>query len=500
MTNDRLVNATIQRWKLEPWTFVREAFKVQPDVWQDEGLHEIVHVNRLGFKACKGPGKTALLAWIILWFLMTREQCRIGATSITEANIRSNLWPELAYWMKKSQVVSAALAWTKTAVVNRADPSSWYCHLRTWPKHGDQQQQADALAGLHAPHVMFVLDEAGGIPQSVMVAAEAVLANVGSEAKLLIAGNPTHTTGPLYRACTMDASLWRIITITGDPDSPRRSPRISLQWARDMIKQYGRENPWVKVNVLGEFPPISINALLGVEEVNRAMSLKLDPLEYAWAQKRLGVDVARFGDDRTVIFARQGRMGWKPVIMRNADTAQIAARVALNHERWGADGQPVERIYIDDTGHWGHGVLDQLLTGGFPATPVIYHAPAVLPQYKNVRSHNWLKMADGVRNGARLPILPEMIPELTEITYTFLGGQFLLEPKEMVKDRLGWSPDIADAYAQTYHEPDMPAMGVGFPLVPGGKVVTRRDPMSAALLEHRAAGTPHLEDHAPFPQ
>ena len=501
MTDERLIQATLHRWRDQPWSMVREAFKAEPDAWQLEGLELVAkpETERLAFKACKGPGKTACLAWIILWFLMTRPHCRIGCTSITEANIRANLWPELYTWLSKSQFCMETLAWTKTAVVNKRHPQSWWAQLRTWPKHGDQQQQADALAGLHATHVMGVVDEAGGVPQSVLVALEAILANAEhGEAKLLISGNPTHTTGPLYRACTVDRTLWQVVTITGDPDSPMRSPRISVKWAREMIAQYGRENPWVLVNVFGEFPPVSINALLGVEEVQRAMQRKLDPVQYTWFQKRLGVDVARFGDDRTVIWPRQGPMNWQPVIMRNADTTQIAGRVAHNCERWTAlDDVPVERIFIDDTGHWGHGVFDQLNTGGWPAVPIQYSAPAVLPQYKNRRSHNWLKMAEGVRHGGRLPNLPEMVPELTEITYTFLGGQFVLEPKELVKERLGFSPDLADALSNTYDEPDQPALGVAFPMAGGGKVLRDRNPFTARDLEHnqpeRVRVTPFAE-------
>ena len=99
-----------------------------------------------------------------------------------------------------------------------------------------------------------------------MTTAEAVLAT-GIECKVVQAGNPTHLSGPLYRACTTDRHLWHVITITGDPDNPKRSPRISLEWATQQIASWSRESPWVMVNVLGEFPPASIDALLGIEDV-----------------------------------------------------------------------------------------------------------------------------------------------------------------------------------------------------------------------------------------
>jgi phage terminase large subunit len=452
---DRAARETLLRWKRDPVSMVREAFHAEPDAWQADALHLFAQpsTTRLAFKACKGPGKTALLAWLILNFLATRPHCRIGATSITEANLSANLWPELAKWMMRSEFFRAAFVWTKTQVFNKESPGDWFCQARSWPKSGNPEEQSNALAGLHADHVMFVLDESGGIPQAVMVTAEAVLATAGSEAKVVQAGNPTHTTGPLYRACTTDRHLWELVTITGDPANPKRSPRISLAWAQQQIDSYGRENPWVMVNVLGEFPPSSINALLGVEEVNAAMARHLRIDEYDWCQKRLGVDVARFGDDRTVIFPRQGLASFRPVIMRGARTTDIAARVMHGAAQWGAD-----LVIVDDTGHWGHGVIDNLYAaGGIEVIGIQYHGKALDPRYMNRRAEMWIKGAEAIRGGAALPPILEMVAELTEPTYTFVNGVFQLESKDQIKLRLGRSPDLADAYMQTYALPDMPA-------------------------------------------
>ncbi len=458
VTEKDFLTDRVKRWAVKPWVFVREAFGVTPDPWQDHALHLIAKpsTRRLALKACKGPGKTALLAWIILWFLATRYQAKVGCTSITEGNIDSNLWPELAKWLGRSQFLSRAFVWTRTTVARRSAPENWFAVKRTWPKSGDAQQQADALAGLHADHILFVLDESGGIPQAVMVTAEAVLSTEGSEAKVIQAGNPTHTTGPLHRACTIDRALWEIIRITGDPDDPQRSSRISLQWAREQIASYGRDNPWVMVNVLGEFPPSSINALLGVEEVERAMRRHYRPTDYNFAQKRLGVDVARFGDDRSVIFPRQGLVAFRPIVMRQQRTTTIAARVAKGYRDWHMNPDN-GLILIDDSGHWGHGAVDALVTAGFPVMPVIQESPATNKRYKNLRAQEWLGMADWVKKGGALPYLPEMVPELTEPTYTFLGGQFVLEPKDQIKARLGYSPDLADGLSQTFAIEDLPA-------------------------------------------
>jgi hypothetical protein len=120
----------------------------------------------------------------------------------------------------------------------------------------------------------------------------------------------------LYEASTKLAAQWYPISITGDPDDPMRSPRVDIEWARQQIKEYGRDNPWVMSFILGKFPPQSVNSLLGPDEVDLAMRRRLRPEAYSWSQKRLGVDCARFGDDRTCIYPRQGLFVGHPIELR----------------------------------------------------------------------------------------------------------------------------------------------------------------------------------------
>jgi len=460
-----VLESTIKRWRAEPIAFVRDNFAVEPYRWQVRPLELLARpeTRRLALKACKGPGKTALMAMSIWWFLTCHHESKVGCTSITGDNLASNLWPELLKWRNRSRFLQSAFEWTKTQVVRKGN-DNWFAVARTWPKSGDAAQQADALAGLHADNIAFFIDESGGVPQAVMVTAEAVLSTfkTGRRALVFQSGNPTHTDGPLHRACTIDRHLWEVITVTGDPDDPNRAEQIDLEWAREMIQAFGRDNPWVMVNVLGQFPPASINALLGSEEVERAMKRHYTKEDYNFAQKRLGIDVARFGDDRTVIFPRQGLASFKPAIMREANTMQIAGRVVRGYRGWQMHpGNGL--ILIDDSGHWGHGVVDALATAGLPVLPVIAESPSVNKRYKNLRTEMWLQMADWVKKGGALPYIPELVRELTTPTYTYLGGKFVLEPKDQLKKRLQVSPDIAEALAQTFALEDMPAdFGGGF--------------------------------------
>lgn len=446
----------IKRWREDPVTFVVEVFQCSPDEWQVDVLRALPQNRRLAMKACKGPGKTALISWVCWWFLSCYLHPKVAATSITSDNLSDGLWSEMAKWQQRSEFLKRAFTWTKTRIYANDHPETWFMSARTWPKGGDSSQQANTLAGLHADNMMFVLDEAGGIPDAVMAAAEAGLANdTGSAkttAKILMAGNPTHTDGPLYRACTSERHLWHVTEISSDPDNPKRTPRVSVQWAREQIEKYGRDNPWVLVNVFGQFPPSSINALLGVEEVNQAMARSVNQDAVEFSQKRMGIDVARFGDDRSVIFKRQGLMSYIPIEMRGMRTTEIAARVMAEK----IDFQS-EMDFVDDTGHWGHGVIDNLFAAGYAPQGVQFHGPAINPRYKNRRAEMWIEMSEWVKRGGCLPKIPELVGELVTPTYTFVNGKFQLEDKDQVKQRLGRSPDLADALALTFAIADMPA-------------------------------------------
>lgn len=446
----------IKRWREDPIYFVTNELKAEPDRWQLDVLRAFADPNkqRVCMKACKGPGKTTVESWCIWNFLATRPHPNMAATSISADNLADCLWKELAKWQSRSPFLKKSFVWTKTRLFSRQFPETWWLSARSWAKTGDTTQQADTLAGLHADYMLFVLDEVGGIPDAVMVTAEAGLAT-GIETKILMGGNPTHLDGPLYRACTKDRHLWYVVEVTGDPDSPMRSPRVSIEWARQQIETYGADNPWVQVNVFGKFPPSNINTLLGPDEVNAAMRRRLRPEHYNWSQKRLGIDVARFGDDRTVIFPRQGLQAFNPVTLRNERTNNIAARVILAKQRWGSALE-----LIDDTGHWGHGVIDNLYTSGYNPVGVVFNDRAIDPRYKNRRTEMWLKMADWIRAGGALPHRPSLVSELTTPTFTFLNGKFVLEDKDMIKKRLGRSPDEGDALALTFAIPDLPAEDV----------------------------------------
>lgn len=473
MTDDQRAKANILRWAADPLAFVRENFHVEPDPFQVELLQAFVHpdVRRISLQACAGPGKTAGLSWCGLHFLTCQgdeqEHPKGAAVSVTRDNLRDNLFPELAKWQGQSEFLSRALTWTNGRIFSNDHPETWFISARSWPKGANADTQGKTLSGLHSRYVLALIDECGEIPMTVARAAEQALSTGPKFGRIVISGNPTSLDGMLYEVASTLRDLWTIIRVTGDPEDPKswvNSPRhmrevdaqgqTPAEWAREQIKAHGRDNPWVMSYILGLFPPGSINALIGIEEVNAAMERHWRRDVYIGSQRRLGVDVARFGDDRTVLFPRQGLRAWVPEEMRVQDTMQIAARVLA----WQAKFKQ-EVTLIDDTGHWGHGVIDGLRSVKMDGVVgVNFGAPAIDKQrYENRRVEGWLNMANAIREGLSLPNVTGLVKELITPTYTFSGGKFRLEHKDMIKKRLGKSPDLADALALTYMLPEMPS-------------------------------------------
>lgn len=439
----------IKHWREHPVDFVRELFKVEPDVWQADVLEAFADQRpeawRIAMAASAGPGKTATLAWCGLNFLLcygSRGNHPKGAAiAVTEDNLRDNLWPELSKWMQRTPIFRERFKWTKSRVFAVDHPETWFLSARTFSKTADPEEQGRTLSGLHSDFLLYLIDESGDIPPAVLRSAEQGLGSC-KFGKILQAGNTTSLDGMLYHAVATQRERWRVIRITGDPEDPKRSQRVDIEWAKQQIADYGRDNPWVMAYVLGKFPPNSLEGLIDVEVVEQAMRRKMRPEVYDWAQKRLGIDVARTGGDRTIIFPRQGLMTWLPVTMRHRAldkvSVDIADRVIAAKLKWGS-----ERELFDDTVGWAHGAIDVFRAAGYEsAVGIDFGSKKVSdPRYANRRSEMWMRMADWLKNGGSLPYIPELVKELTAPTFGYQGGKFLLEPKKLIKKRLGYSPD-----------------------------------------------------------
>lgn len=398
--------------------------------------------------AAKGPGKSTVLAWLAWNFLLTRPHPKMAATSISSDNLKDGFWTEMSKWQQKSPLLKQTFIWQKERIFNKAYPETWWMSARNWSKSADANTVGNTLAGLHADYIFFIIDEAGGIPDAIMASAEAALSSC-KEGHIVIAGNPTHLEGPLYRACKTDErSLWYVVEITGDPDDPKRSTRISKQWAEEQIKKYGKDNPFVLVSVFGRFPPASFNALIGLDEVNASIRRMFKEGDYNGSPKILGIDVARFGDDESIIFPRQGLMAFEPLEYRNLDGTQGADYTIRKWNDWEADG-----CFIDNTGGFGSSWIDNLIRLGRSPIGIAFNEKSSNDQYFNKRTEMAFNLVEWIKRGGRLPDIKKLKDALIQTTYTFKGDKLILEPKEDVKIKLQHSPDHMDALMLTFAMP-----------------------------------------------
>jgi hypothetical protein len=386
-------------------------------------------------------------AWLAWNFLLTRPFPKIAATSISGDNLRDGLWSEMAKWREKSPLLKEAFVWQKERIFSKAYPETWWMSARNWSKSADINSLGNTLAGLHADYIMFILDESGGIPDAIMASAEAALSSC-KEGHIIQAGNPTHLEGPLYRACTKEKGLWKVFEITSDPDDPNRSPRVSVQWAKEQIEKYGRDNPWVLVNVFGRFPPHSFNTLIGPDEVKAAIDRRYKQPELVLQPVVLGVDVARYGDDSSIIFPRQGLQAYTPYQYKNLDGTEGAERVISKWREWNADA-----CFIDNTGGFGASWIDNMVRLGKSPIGIHFSQTAIDERYFNKRAEMAFNLVNWIKAGGALPDVPELLSALTQTTYTFKGDKLLLEAKEDVKVKLGHSPDHMDALMLTFAHP-----------------------------------------------
>ena len=289
----------------------------------------------------------AMLGW---HFFMTNYRPKIAALSITKDHLKSNLWAELLMWRERSDLCRLSTNDGAERITLKGHEGYSFIDARSFPKSSDQHQQASALAGLHSDNVAFLIDEAGMIPDAVLNTADAALSGEMSEsknAKLIVTANPEVPSGLLYKASLgQTIQKWAIQRVSGDPDDPKRAAKVSKDWAREQIAQYGKDDPWVLINVFGVYPKSGSNMLLSDTEVADSMKRDIDHKEIQNMQSRMGIDVARGGIDRSAFARRQGLKAY-PIDEESSDKygPELAGIAMLKQEKF-----KIERVFVDNTG------------------------------------------------------------------------------------------------------------------------------------------------------
>lgn len=250
-------------------------------------------------------------------------------------------------------------------------------------------------------------------------------------------------------------------------------PDSEIQLARDTMP----ENAF-RQEYLCDFAAANENTLIPLTLALDAKGRHLREDQYQHAARIIGVDVARQGGDRTVIFKRQGLASFQPIVMRSQDTMEVASRVAAEIVQWQPDG-----VLVDGTGGYGAGVIDRLRQMGFDVIEVQFGGRPADSRFANKRAEMYWAAKAWLEAGGSLPDDMALVRELCAPTYSHdnARGVLALESKDDIKERIGVSPDLADALAITFAQPIMPRpRGPLAGLIdPGvGRAVTDYDPFS----------------------
>jgi hypothetical protein len=366
--------------------------------------------------------------------MFTRYPQKSILTAPTQSQLFDALFAEVKRWVGElPQLMRDQVEIFSDRIELKASPDQSFMSART-----SSADRPEALAGIHSEHVLLVVDEASAVPEPVFEAASGSMS--GFTATTILISNPTRNTGLFFKTHHQLAHQWFRLHV-----SCLESSLVSPDFVQQIKDTYGETSAAYHVRVLGEFAPREDDVLIPAELVDAAMSRDVvldtkEPLFY-------GLDVARFGDDRTVLCKRQGNVVIEYRAWSGADLMQTVGRV-INEA---ATDNPAE-IMVDAIG-LGAGVADRLREQGLNVRDVnVAEVSALNPIASKLRDEVWLTLKDWLgKRMCRLPKSEELRGELVGPTYTFLSnGKIKVEAKTDMKKRGLRSPDIADALCLTF--------------------------------------------------
>lgn len=418
-----------------------------PDTWQIEVLESLRHeiqargvdealqtAIRIAVVSGHGIGKTALISWILLWFMSTRPHPQIVCTANTFTQLSGKTWRELAKWHKLA-INSHWFEWTSKKFYLKEAVETWFASAISWSKN-----KSEAFAGAHEKHILFLYDEASLIDDVIWEVSEGAMTTPG--AMWIAFGNGTRNTGRFKECFGKFRHRWKCLQI----DS-RIAKKANKKQIQEWLDDYGEDSDFFRVRVRGLFPKRASTQLIPEEHVTRCM-YHYKASGYDHLPVIIGADIARYGDDQTVIFVRQGRKQLAVKKYRGLSNVQAAQKIAEVIEQYQS-----RHVFVDGVG-LGAGVVDILReTHGYKfVVDVQSGGSADNPlKYSRKRDEMWARGAKILEQGFELLEDKELYEELVSVEYGYTQKNDLLklESTDSMKSRGLASPDTATAFVLT---------------------------------------------------
>lgn len=441
-----------------------------PDQWACEFLDDLGReIRRRGFNgkdavepirfstaSGHGIGKSTLVAWLIKFILDTRPFAKGVVTANTSDQLKTKTWAELAKWNSLSlseHLWQYSSSRGSMSIYRKGDErmrSNWRCDAQTC-----REENSEAFQGLHAANStpFFIFDEASGIPDKIFEARSGGATD--GEPMIFDFGNPTRKSGMFFENC-IGKYRHRFIVRSIDSRSVHLTNKKEMEdWRQD----WGEDSDFFKVKVRGVFPSAGSVQFIDNDTVNLAARRPI--IEDKRAPLVIGVDVARFGDNSTVIFPRIGNdaRSFPFREYKGLDTVQVVEKVSEMIENFRRLGKPCVGLFVDGGG-LGAGVVDMLRRLGYNPIDVNFGGRAADPRYRFRSDEMWGRMREAFQHLC-IPNHGDLIAQVTQREYGFTaaGNKIQLESKDDMKDRGLASPDIADALALTFASQLSPEIG-----------------------------------------
>lgn len=428
-----------------------EGFKGADD-WQAEYLDKLGHAIRgrnfdginavdpiqMATSSGHGIGKSALTAWLVDFIMSTRPFCKGVVTANTAPQLRTKTWAEIQKWTKRCITADwfKVTAGQHMCMYSIDHPESWRVDAQTCAK-----ENSESFAGLHSASStpFYIYDEASAIDDSIWEVSEGGMTD--GEPMWFAFGNPTRSSGRFFQCFNRLKHRWEQSKI--DSRTAKMTNKKKIQ---EWLDDFGEDSDFFRVRVRGEFPRAGNCQFISTEDVNYCIDY--DAELYDGAVKTIAVDVARFGDDQTVISTKEGRKVYPMKKYRGLSTMETADMVVEEIIRFKPDATLV------DGGGVGGGVVDRLHQLGYNVIDVNFGAKAKdTKKYANKRAEMWGLCRDALKAGLDLPNDSELVDDLIAVEYGFTAKQQIqLEKKEDMKKRGLASPDCADALVLHFAE------------------------------------------------
>lgn len=431
-------------YQKNPVLFAEEVCSFHPDDWQRAVMMDIASSTRVSVRSGHGVGKTGVEAVVLLWFLSCFRFPKVIATAPTRQQLNDILWSEVEKWRSKSPLLQELLTWTKTYVYMKGYEKRWFAVAKT-------ASEPENMQGFHEENMLIIVDEASGVEDAIM---EAILATLsGKNNKLLMCANPTRTSGTFYDSHNRDRGMYKCHRV-----SSLDSTRTNKENIASFIRKYGEYSNVVKVRVYGDFPAQEDDVFLPLPLVEQTIVNEIDTEKIY--KITMGVDVARYGDDETVIVTNVGGKIDIPIVRHGQSLMTTVGDIVMQYKQLIKEYpnyKGVITVNIDDTG-LGGGVTDRLeevkieeRLRRLEIVPVNFGSKP--PQdgsedrYQDISTYMWATLKTLMEN-KEVSIVndEELVAQLSVRKYSITStGKIMLESKKAMKDRGIKSPDRGDA-------------------------------------------------------